>query len=204
MTVFTAFEGQFTDNEELTKIDKNKSVWIGVDLSSTEDGDETILTVVDKDGKNKQWKITGTLDVKYQKIAEIIDSFPNVTGVYIEANGIGLPIINEIKKLVKKHKSKIHYWTTTNETKKELVGMLALMIANKEIWFDKLETELFQQFGVFTYKINKNTRNITYNAREGYHDDRILSLMFALRCRNDYPYSGGSNYIFMANRPDRI
>ena len=197
LTVFTAFEGQFTDNEELTKIDKNKSVWIGVDLSSTEDGDETILTVVDKDGRNQQWKITGSLDVKYKKIAEIIDSFPNVVAVYMEANGIGLPIINEIKKLVKRHKSKLYYWTTTNENKNEMVGALALLIANKEIWFSKIETELYQQFGVFTYKINKNTRNITYNARDGYHDDRIMSLMIALRCRNDYPYSGASNVIFI-------
>ncbi len=204
LTVFTGFENQFVDNQLVTKLDKNKSVWMGLDISATEDGDETILTVVDKDGRNQQWKITGSLDVKYKKIAEIIDSFPNVVAVYMEANGIGLPIINEIKKLVKRHKSKLYYWTTTNENKNEMVGALALLIANKEIWFNKAESELYQQFGVFTYKINKNTRNITYNARDGYHDDRIMSLMIALRCRNDYPYSGGSNYSFIRTRPDRI
>ena len=204
LTVFTGFESQFTDTQSLTKLDKNKSVWMGLDLSATEDGDETILTAVDKEGRNQQWKITGTLDMKYKRIAEIIDSFPNVVSVYVEANGIGEPMSNEIKKLLKRHKSKLHYWTTSNENKKEMVGALALLIANGNIWFDKSETELFQQFGVFTYKINKTTRNITYNAREGYHDDRIMSLMIALRCRNDYPYAGASNYSFIPTRPDRI
>ena len=202
LTVFTGFEGQFVKSTK--ELDTKKSVWIGVDLSATEDGDETIVTVIDSELNNKQYKITGTLDKKYSRIAEIIDSYQNVVAVYIEANGIGLPIINEIKKLVKKNKGKLHYWVTTNENKNEMVGDLALKIANKEIFFCSEEKELFQQYGVFTYRVNKNTGHVSYGAREGYHDDRILSLMICLRAKNDYPYSGGSNYTFVRTRPDRI
>lgn len=195
LTAFEHFELQFTDNQKLTKFDKNKPIWIGLDFSANGE-DETILTAVDRDNHIEQHKITGTLDQKYKRIAELIDSYSNVIAVYMEANGIGEPMINEVKKLVKRHKSKLHYWTTTNDSKNELVALLSLMIANGEIWFDSNDKELYKQFGVFTYEINKKTRKITYGAKAPNHDDRIMSLMMTLRAKNDYPYSGGSNIIF--------
>lgn len=202
-SAFSEFERQFTDNQKLTKLESNSGVWIGIDLSANGE-DETILTAVDKNNRSKQYNIAGSLDQKYRKIAEIIDSFPNVVSVYIEANGIGEPMINEIKKLVKRHKSKLHYFTTTNDTKNAQVGMLQLKIDNQEIWFDNTNNELYQQFGWFELKFNKKTRRITYSAREGHHDDRIMSLMIALQSKEDFPYSGASNYSFIRTRKDRI
>lgn len=203
LTAFENFEEQFTDYQEDKKILNHESVWIGLDFSANGE-DETILSVVNKDNYVRQYLISGSLDQKYKRISDIIDSYKNVVAVYMEANGIGEPMINEVKKLVKNNKSKLHYWVTTNESKNAMVGMLQLLIANKEIWFSNLNKELFKQFGLFAFEINKKTRRITYGAKAPNHDDRIMSLMMALQAKEDYPYSGGSNYSFIRTRPDRI
>ena len=59
--------------------------------------------------------------------------------------------------------------------------------------------------GVFTYKISKQTRRITYAAKEPYHDDRVMSLMIALRAKEDYPNKSlESSYRFIATRKNII
>lgn len=200
LTVFEGFEGQFIDYQRV-KFDGN--VWIGVDLSTSGE-DETIVTICNKEGYSKQKLVTGNLDAKYRKISDIINSEKKLVMCYCEANGIGEPMINEIRKLVKQ-KSKVLYFTTTNENKSEMVGSLQLDITQNKTFFDKEEKELYKQMGVFTYKVNKQTRRITYAAKEPYHDDRVMSLMIARRAMEDYPNKSlESSYRFIATRKDRI
>lgn len=200
LTVFEGFEGQFIDYQRV-KFDSN--VWIGVDLSTSGE-DETIVTICNKEGYSKQKKVTGNLDAKYKKIADIINNEKKLVMCYIEANGIGEPMINEIRKLVKQ-KSKVLYFTTTNENKSEMVGSLQLDISQNKAFFDKEEKELYKQMGVFTYKVNKQTRRITYAAKEPYHDDRIMSLLIARRAMEDYPIKNvETSYKFIQTRQNRI
>lgn len=200
LTVFEGFENQFIDYQRV-KFDGN--VWIGVDLSTSGE-DETIVTICNKEGYSKQKLVTGNLDAKYKKIADIINNEKKLVMCYCEANGIGEPMINEIQKLVKQ-KSKVLYFTTTNENKSEMVGSLQLDISQNKTFFNKEEKELYKQMGVFTYKVNKQTRRITYAAKEPYHDDRIMSLMIARRAMEDYPSKSlESSYRFIATRKNRI
>lgn len=198
LTVFEGYEKQFIDYQNVT-FDK---VYMGVDLSSVGE-DETVVT---KTSSKYVWQkvINGTLDSKYRQIADIINNEKKLVMCYIEANGIGSPMINEVKKLVK-NKSRVLEYITTNENKAENVGNLQLAIAQDDIFFNKEDTELYKQMGVFTYKISKQTRRITYAAKEPYHDDRVMSLMIALRAKEDYPNKSlESSYRFIATRKDRI
>ena len=197
LTVFEGYEKQFIDYQKVT-FDK---VYIGVDFSSVGE-DETVVT---KTNGKYVWQkvIKGTLDSKYRQIADIINNEKKLVMCYCEANSIGEPMINEVKKLVK-NKSRVLEYITTNENKAENVGSLQLAIAQNEIFFNKEDTELYKQMGVFTYKISK-TRRITYAAKEPYHDDRVMSLMIALRAKEDYPSKSlESSYRFIATRKDRI
>ena len=198
LTVFEGYEKQFIDYQNVT-FDK---VYMGVDLSSVGE-DETVVT---KTSSKYVWQkvIKGTLDSKYRQIADIINNERKLVMCYIEANGIGSPMINEVKKLVK-NKSRVLEYITTNENKAENVGNLQLAIAQDDIFFNKEDAELYKQMGVFTYKISKQTRRITYAAKEPYHDDRVMSLMIALRAKEDYPNKSiESSYRFIATRKDRI
>lgn len=198
LTVFEGFEKQFIDYQRVTF---NTKVWIGVDLSSSGE-DETIVTICNKEGYVKQILVTGNLDDKYRKIANIINNEKQLVMCYIEANGIGEPMINEIRKLVI-NKSKVQYYTTTNENKAENVGNLQLAIAQNEIFFNREDAELYKQLAVFTYKISKQTRRITYAAKEPFHDDRVMSLLIAKRAMEDFKFNTTQNTTFIKNLASR-
>lgn len=167
--------------------------WIGVDLAGSGE-DETILTKINEANEVFQYKITGTLDMKYRKIADIINN-SNPVAAYLENNGLGAPMINEIKKLVR-HKSKLYEWSTTNSSKEEIISNLAVKIANKEIYFNEEDTELFSQFGTFISKITKS-KKLTFGAQEGKHDDRIMSLAIASKCRDDFKHNSAKSMNFV-------
>lgn len=175
LTFFQGFENCFVKDMQYN----GTKEWVGVDLSG--DGtDETIVTKVNDNNQVIQYKIEGTLDQKYRKIADIINQ-TNPVASYIENNGLGAPMINEIKKLVKR-KSNIYEWNTSNSSKEEIISYLAVKVANKELYFN--DSELYSQFGTFICKISK-TKKLTFAAQEGKKDDRVMSLAIALRCRAD-------------------
>lgn len=189
LTFFTSYENCFTDYS----FNENEKNWAGVDLSST-NGDATVVTLINESMQVKQYVIEGNLDDKYKKISNILNSIPNLTAAYLENNGVGLPMINEIRKL-SSSKFKLHEWTTTNASKEEIVSDLAVKIANKEIHFNNDDKGLFAELGTFIVKYTK-TGKMQFEAQSGKHDDRILSLCIALRCKSDFKYAGENNIEF--------
>lgn len=180
LTFFQGFEHCYLEN---MVYDSSKE-WIGVDLSG--DGqDETILTKINDKNQIIQYKVDGTLDQKYRKLAKLIDE-SNATAIYIENNGLGAPMLNEIKKISSK-KNRIYEWSTTNNSKEEIISNLAVKIADKDIVYNN--KELYSQFGTFICKITK-TKKLSFAAQEGKHDDRIMSLAIALKAKEDFKYSG--------------
>ena len=188
LTFFQGFENCFSSFHYMSEKE-----WIGVDLSGN-GADDTILARINSRNEVKIHKITGTLDMKYAQIANIINK-SNATAIYMENNGLGAPIINEVKKLVK-NSNRIYEWTTTNSSKEEIISNLAVKIANKDIFFNSEDTELFGQFGTFISKITKS-KKLTFAAQEGKHDDMVMATAIALKCKEDFKYSGNSNIDFV-------
>ena len=194
LTFFQGFENCFVKDMQYN----GTKEWIGVDLSG--DGtDETIVTKVNDNNQVIQYKIEGTLDQKYRKIADIINQ-TNPVASYIENNGLGAPMINEIKKLVKR-KSNIYEWNTSNSSKEEIISYLAVKVVNKELYFN--DSELYSQFGTFICKISK-TKKLTFAAQEGKKDDRVMSLAIALRCMEDFKYQGINKNKFILTNAKRF
>lgn len=188
LTFFQGFENCFSVFHYLPEKE-----WIGVDLSGN-GSDDTIVARINSRNEVQIHKITGTLDMKYAQIANIINK-SNATAVYMENNGLGAPIINEVKKLVK-NSNRIYEWTTTNSSKEEIISDLAVKIANKEIYFNSEDTELFGQFGTFISKITKS-KKLTFAAQEGKHDDMVMAVAIALKCKNDFKLQGNPNVDFV-------
>lgn len=190
LTVFPNFSTCFDGHYDGGKC------WIGIDPSSVGD-DNTIVSIINTEGQVKQYKIDGTLDQKYDRIAKIINDYhPQAT--YIENNSIGEVMANEIKKKLIR-KSNFYTFTTTNETKKQYISLLAVDIANNEIHFEEDNRLLYSELSTFTFKLTK-TGNITYAAREGYHDDTVTSLGVCLQCREDFKYAGENNLNFVMTK----
>lgn len=190
LTVFPNFESCFDGHYNGGKC------WIGIDPSSVGD-DNTIISIVNKDNNVRQYKIEGTLDQKYEKIARIINDY-NPVATYIENNSIGEVMANEIKKKLVR-KSNFYSFTTTNETKKQYISLLAVAIANNAIHFEEDNRLLYSELSTFTFKLTK-TGNITYAAKEGYHDDTVTSLGVCLQCREDFKYACENNLNFITIR----
>ena len=189
LTVFPNFESCFDGHYS------GGRCWIGIDPSSVGD-DNTIVSIINAENQVKQLKIDGSLDIKYDKIAKIINEYHPVA-TYIENNSIGEVMANEIrKKLI--NKGNFHCFTTTNETKKQYISLLAVDIANNEIHFEEDNRLLYSELSTFSFKITKSG-NITYAAREGYHDDTVTSLGICLQCRKDFKLSGSPGIAFVNN-----
>ena len=186
LTVFPNFETCFDG-----KYDGGKC-WCGIDPSSVGD-DNTIVSIINARNQVKQYKIDGTLDSKYDKIAKIINEY-NPVATYIENNSIGEVMANEIKKKLRR-KSNFYSFTTTNESKKQYISLLAVDIANNNIHFEEDNRLLYSELSTFSFKITK-AGNITYAARDGYHDDTVTSLGICLQCRDDFKYNAFNNLGF--------
>ena len=180
LTVFPNFETCFDGH-----FDKGKC-WIGIDPSSVGE-DNTIVSIINKDAHVRQIKVEGTLDQKYARIAKIINDY-NPIATYCESNSIGEVMSNEIRKKLYR-KSNFYTFTTTNESKKQYISLLAVAIANNEIHFEKDNRLLYSELGTFSFKLTKGG-NITYAARDGYHDDTVTSLGVCLQCREDFKFIG--------------
>lgn len=190
LTVFPNFETCFNG-----KYDGGKC-WIGIDPSSVGE-DNTIVSIINTNNQVRQIKVDGTLDAKYEKIARIVNEM-NPVATYIENNSIGEVMANEIrKKLVKK--SNFYCFTTTNESKKQYISLLAVDIANNRIHFEEDNKLLYSELSTFSFKLTKGG-NITYAARDGYHDDTVTSLGICLQCREDFKNYGNSNLGFVKIR----
>lgn len=187
LTVFPNFENCFDRNYSGGKC------WIGIDPSSVGE-DNTILTVVNEKNEVRQHKIDGSLDSKYAQIAKLVNKY-NPIATYIENNSIGEVMANEIKKQLVR-KSNFYTFTTTNETKKQYISLIAVDIANNNIHFEGDNKLLYSELSTFTFKLTKGG-NITYAARDGYHDDTVTSLGICLQCKEDFKYSGFNNLNFV-------
>lgn len=193
ITFFKGYEHCFTDY--IFK-DKEK-IWCGVDLSSTGE-DATVVTLINESMQVKQYVVEGNLDIKYTRIANILNNIPNLTAVYLENNGVGAPMIHQIKKLVN-HKSKLYDWTTTNSSKEEIVSNLAVKIANREIHFNNEDGGLYSELGRFVVKYTK-LGHMQFEGASGSHDDKVLSLCIALRCYQDFKFSGQPKMNFVLTK----
>lgn len=190
LTVFPNFENCFDGKYE------KKKCWIGIDPSSVGE-DNTIVSIINTDDTVRQYKVEGTLDQKYEKIARIINEY-NPVATYIENNSIGEVMANDIKKKLIR-KSNFYTFTTTNETKKQYISLLAVDIANNAIHFEEDNRLLYSELSTFTFKLTK-TGNITYAARDGFNDDTVTSLGVCLQCRSDFKYSGLNNMNFITTK----
>lgn len=190
------FQG-FSDCFDIENIADGKC-WFGIDISG-DGNDSTIVTRINERNEITQYEIEGTLDMKYVQISNLINQI-NPVAIYGEINGIGNPFLNEIKKLAR-NPNRIYDWITSNSSKEEIISNLAVEIANKNIHFERRNTKLFNELGNFVVSVSKS-KKLTFAARGSGHDDRVMSLAIALKCKQDFKLSGNPqiNFIRMTNK----
>lgn len=147
---------------------------MGVDLAKVQDF--TVITIYDRANNEQVYQDRfQTLEWPFQKkrIIEIARHYNNAL-VSLDATGLGDPIADDlIRAGLAVDPVKI-----TNELKKEMIEKLSIWIELRKCKFINM-AETLEEFDNFSYEISSNGR-IVYNAREGSHDDIVISHALAV------------------------
>lgn len=182
-----SFFSNFTPCFNCKTFDTKVPCYIGVDLSAG-GTDRTVVTFLNHNNQAKQKFIDGSLDKKYYEIGKIINETPNLRQVYVEGNGIGNVMLNEILKYTTK-KHLVKEWITTQQTKINQGSALQVLFDQQTISIDETNDELKKELSNFGFSVSKNGK-MTLAAIGGLHDDAVLSLMIALQCKMDMTKMG--------------
>lgn len=149
----------------------------GIDWGTGNDGDYTVITLMDEKGNVIKVESMNNLDSTQQVslIAQAINSNPSLLKVQVELNSIGRVFYDHLKKAVNKP-AIIEGFNTTNESKRRVIEQLVTAFQTGAISIPddaELITELQH------YAVEKTAKGYTYNGVSGYHDDYVISLALA-------------------------
>lgn len=171
-TVFRAVREAMTSHVESPK--SAHLYVIGADLAKVTDF--TVLTVYDRIHNNQVYQEKfQTLEWPFQKakIAALSKHYNNAL-VKIDATGLGDPIADDLAR----QGVPVDPFKITEQTKKELIEKLSIWIEQKKCLLLPLN-ETLEEFDNFSYEIGA-TGKIRYQARQGFHDDIVISHALAI------------------------
>ncbi len=142
--------------------------------------------------KQKDWTVSTTLDknkrvvdimrIRQMDWQDIIDNLVKNLKRYkpyalMEVNGVGDPVYD----LVTKQYEQIDPFVMTNQTKQMVISNLIAACNMKNIKLPTKEIcpELHEEMNMFTFDYSPEKRQIVYKARDGFHDDMVISLALA-------------------------
>jgi len=99
--------------------------------------------------------------------------------LYLDATGIGDPIYDDLQR----QGLNVVGVKLTNQSKQTLIQDLILSIEQRKISFPANWTVMGDELKRYEYEYTAS-RNITYNAPSGYHDDAVIALALANRGRS--------------------
>jgi hypothetical protein len=166
--VFTNIDGVCILDEWVSTKDRT---YAGLDVATK--GDYAVLTIMDRNGRVVyMWRERGLEYTQIvDKVSFLCDRYKSK--LFVEANGIGDPVFEMIKKKYKNTESFI----TSNQSKENIIRRLISDIADGELELPSpnLFQPLYQELQMFQYKYLPSGK-VQYGAMSGAHDDTVMSL----------------------------
>jgi hypothetical protein len=201
------FEGAFVDaaNDVFQGVDlvatvshydtRKVDAYIGIDTGLSDDF--SVLTIINPMGRVLMVETLNnrTLQEIAQRFKSTMSKY-NIVGGYVEANGIGAAMADQIIPSFRRVK-KFHM---SQDSKTDMVRRLIEDIETKQIEIPTRELcpELHNEMGTFTYKLS-TTGKLSFSHMNGAKDDHVDSLMLANYSRSKFMesrpiyVSGGSS-----------
>ena len=163
-------------------INRTDKLFVGIDWASGVDGDETVVSIIDNNGRQvfmdgwNNLNTTQTID----RLMNILQPYlGNIITITTETNSIGKPYTDLLtEKLPVNYRNKVEGFTTSNTSKAELVSDLQVAFQERKITIVNDE-RLIRQLSTYAAEYNPKTKIVTYNAPRGLHDDRVMGLMLS-------------------------
>ena len=178
-TVFTDFKKCIHKNE----IKDSDKLYLGIDWAAGVESDDTVVVAFNQYGKQVYLdyfnKLTPTQQI--DRIEKFIVQYKNqIVVVQTELNSLGTPLTDFLKNRsqLKTIINKFVGFNTTNQSKNAIVQNL--QIAFEQGLIEILEDEKqSRELATYTAEYNAKTRNVSYNAPNGLHDDICIAMMLA-------------------------
>ena len=178
-TVFTDFKKCINKNE----IKDSDKLYLGIDWAAGVESDDTVIVAFNQYGQQVYLdyfnKLTPTQQI--DRIEKFIVQYKNqIAVVQTELNSLGTPLTDFLKNRsqLKTIINKFVGFNTTNQSKNAIVQNLQIAFEQKEI--EILEDEKqSSELATYTAEYNAKTRNVSYNAPNGLHDDICIAMMLA-------------------------
>ena len=148
----------------------------GIDWAVGNDGDDTVLSLLDANANAVEFIRLNNMSPVEQidTIVNTLNSRPTLKKVVVEQNSIGNVYLDMLKHKYSRH-SIITKFNTTNESKRRIIEQLATAFQNESVHIPN-DRELINQLQ--HYAVEKTAKGYTYNG-QGAHDDYVMSLAIA-------------------------
>lgn len=147
----------------------------GIDWATGNDGDYTVLTLMDDGGVVTDiYAFKDTLPTEQiKRLSEIINHTTSLQAITVEMNSIGSVFYDNLRKEIK---VPIICFNTTNESKRRVIEQLINAFQSNLIWIPN-DDELIRELQ--HYAVEKTKTGYTYNGADGVNDDYVISLALA-------------------------
>ena len=155
---------------------KGEPVVCGIDWAVGNDGDDTVLSLLDANANAVDFiRINNMSPVEQiDTIVNKLNTIQSLKKVVVEQNSIGNVYFDMLKHKYSRH-SIITKFNTTNESKRRIIEQLATAFQNESVHIPN-DRELINQLQ--HYAVEKTAKGYTYNG-QGAHDDYVMSLAMA-------------------------
>ena len=209
----TEYLGEFLDDEGTVFTDYRKCIkqntikptdklYFGIDWAAGGENDDTAISAINQYGEQVYLEyfnnVTPTMQTR--RIAGILDKYQKqIVVIQTELNSLGTPLTDFLKERSQQLASKFIGFNTTNQSKNALVTNLQMAFEKDEIKILNDGKQL-RELSYYSAEFNPKTRNISYNAPQGLHDDIVIALMLSHDAYRNGSVAGSYSFSFPTNK----
>lgn len=188
----TEYLGLFLDDEgtvfinlkdalKNTSIKPTDTLYVGIDFSNQGENDDTVISIFNQNGEQVYLKYFNKLSPlkQIEIICKELEPYARqIKVIASELNSIGTPYTDLIKERSQLLAPKVIGFNTSNTSKNAIVLNMQTALENGTVKLLDIEKQT-RQFSYFTATYNPKTRNVSYNAPQGLHDDCVMATLLA-------------------------
>lgn len=160
-----------------TRTTQGTAAYYGIDLAKSVDW--TVIIGMDKQGNVVHFE---RFQKDWMQTKETILRLPKNLPIVIDSTGVGDAIVEELQKKF----TQMHGFKFTATSKQQLLESLSSAIQTKSISYP--DGPIKQELEVFEYTFTPT--GVRYSAPQGFHDDCVIALALANKCRLDHKQVG--------------
>ena len=165
----------------MNSIKPEDQLYVGLDWSNQGESDDTVVSIINQRGEQVLLQYFNNLTPLKQ--IDFIDGvlkpyLKQIVVIQSELNSIGTPYTDLLKNRSQIYSNKIMGFDTSNTSKNAIVVNMQTALEQNQVALlpDDKQT---RQFGYFTATYNPKTRNVSYAAPDGLHDDTVMATLLA-------------------------